>query len=237
MDSLGALIALIEADRWIEQVQSQKSQLPEVSELKELESETKLLATQLSEIGDALLPIKKDLSAVGTSVTTFSEREQELERRLSSPTASPKELVSVQTELEHTKMQLSEAQNREVELFLQAEPLETELEALSERAKEMVAHRQALRESVAELTASLDEEIGALVEGRAPLLHEIPETLRSQYEQARSHVGGGVGAASVVNGRCEGCHISLSPLDIDRLKKSSGLNLMPCPECGRLLLP
>lgn len=237
MDSLEALNALVDADRWIERVRGQKLQLPELAELGALESEMKAVAVELSALNDAMIPLKRDLEATTSSVAQLSERKQELERRLASPSASPKELLAIQTELEHVLLQSNDAQSREVDLFLQLEPLELELESVSERAKEMVAHRQELRESVAELTASLEDELNALVRSRENLVEEVPEPLRGSYERARNHVGGGVGAARVESGRCEGCHIELSPLDVDRLKKPTESSLMPCPECGRLLLP
>ena len=216
MDSLEALNALVDADRWIERVRGQKLQLPELAELGALESEMKAVAVELSALNDAMIPLKRDLEATTSSVAQLSERKQELE---------------------HVLLQSNDAQSREVDLFLQLEPLELELESVSERAKEMVAHRQELRESVAELTASLEDELNALVRSRENLVEEVPEPLRGSYERARNHVGGGVGAARVESGRCEGCHIELSPLDVDRLKKPTESSLMPCPECGRLLLP
>ena len=237
MDSLETLNALVDADRWIERVRGQKSQLPELKELGVLESEMKSVASQLSELNEAMLPIKAELSGATSLVIQMTERRQELEHRLAAPSATPKELVVVQTELDHVNTQLNYAQSREVEYFLELEPMELELESVSERAKEMIARRNELRESVAELSATLEEELNALVQGRVPLVENVPTPLRDLYERARSHVGGGVGAARVVSGRCEGCHIELSPLDVDRLKKTTESNLMRCPECGRLLLP
>jgi predicted nucleic acid-binding Zn-ribbon protein len=45
------------------------------------------------------------------------------------------------------------------------------------------------------------------------------------------------GAALVVEGRCDGCRLALSPLDFDRFKAQAPETFMDCPECGRLLLP
>ncbi|MEI6710552.1 MAG: hypothetical protein WCL17_06195 [Actinomycetota bacterium] len=237
MDELTSLVALVDADRWIERVRGQKSQLPELVALHELEIEMKSLASVLTELTATLAPLKTELSQSSTAVSTLAQRKVELERRSAAPAATPKELVAVQSELEHVLVQLGEAQNREVELFLRCEPLELELANSSEGAKAMVARRTELRKSLDELTASLDEEIASLIASRTLLVEAVPERLRSQYERARSHVGGGVGAAQVVSGRCEGCHISLSPLDIDRLKHTPSGECMPCPECERLLLP
>ncbi len=237
MDELESLVALTEADQWIERVRAQKLQLPEVGELELLETEMKELASHLTARAEWLAPLKQDLAEVSAKVTVLTSRKVELERRQAAPSATPKELVALQGELEHLVTELQALENNEIELFMRVEPLEQELVVLSAMAKEKVARRQGLRNSVAELTGTLDEEIAALVHSRTAVLAAIPEALRVRYEGARAHVGGGVGAAHVTNGRCTGCHISLSPLDLDRLKRVSGTELLSCPECSRLLLP
>jgi len=237
VDELQSLVALIEADQWIERVRAQKLQLPEVEELRLLETEMKGLASDLTARAEVLAPLKQDLAAVSAKVTALTSRQAELERRLVAPSATPKELVALQGELEHLVTELQALENNEIELFLGVQPLEEEMVALSIKAKERVTRRQELRDSVAELSGSLDEEIAALVHNRTSVLAAIPEVLRVRYESARAQVGGGVGAAHVSNGRCTGCHISLSPLDLDRFKRVSGAELLSCPECSRLLLP
>lgn len=237
MSELEELVALAEADRWIERVKAQKLQLPEITTLNELEREMKELATTLKDLTESLDPLKKELAEVAKVADTMSERRLELGRRLDSPTATPKELVALGAERQHVAEQFQHAEDRELELMERCEPLEKRLAELSELAKAKVARRQELRDSIAGLTATLDEELSALQESRTGLAHRVPALLLDQYERARAHVGGGVGAVAVVNGRCDGCHIALSPLDIDHLKRSNASSLMACPECGRLLLP
>jgi predicted nucleic acid-binding Zn-ribbon protein len=237
VEPLESLLALVEADRWIERVRGQKSHLPEIEELEALEKLMKDFATTLTSLNQELAPLKKELSQTNAEVETLRGRQLDLEHRMSAPSATPKELLALQAEAEHVRAQLENAEAAEIGLFLQCEPLESELEQLSEQAKELVAQRQNLRTSIAELTNTLDEEIEALISTRDPLTSALPQGLLRQYESARAHVGGGVGAAAISHNKCEGCHISLSPLDIDRFKKTPAGEFMPCPECGRLLLP
>jgi predicted nucleic acid-binding Zn-ribbon protein len=60
--------------------------------------------------------------------------------------------------------------------------------------------------------------------------------LFKRYNAALARVGTS-GAANVIEGRCDGCRIALSPLDLDRWKSQAPDAFMDCPECGRLLLP
>ncbi|MGH9019887.1 MAG: C4-type zinc ribbon domain-containing protein, partial [Acidimicrobiales bacterium] len=64
----------------------------------------------------------------------------------------------------------------------------------------------------------------------------VPPALRGRYDDALARVGGS-GAAQVDAGRCDGCRIALSPLDLDRWRVAPEGSFPPCPSCGRLLLP
>ena len=79
-----------------------------------------------------------------------------------------------------------------------------------------------LRTSLAERT----EERGAMVGEIDPDLLELYEDLRRQKK--------GVGAASLSDGVCQGCHQKLSPMYIDRLKHSD--ETWRCEYCRRILV-
>ena len=68
------------------------------------------------------------------------------------------------------------------------------------------------------------------------LANAVSPELLARYDAAFARVGTS-GAAQVDAGRCDGCRIALSPLDVDRWKGQAEGSLMNCPECGRLLLP
>jgi hypothetical protein len=76
----------------------------------------------------------------------------------------------------------------------------------------------------------------ALRASRAERAAQLSPALLARYEDLLKRVGTS-GAAQVDAGRCDGCRILLSPLDLDRWKALGEDSFMPCPECGRLLLP
>ena len=57
----------------------------------------------------------------------------------------------------------------------------------------------------------------------------LPEALARRYEDLRSRLGG-IGAARLVDDRCDGCHLTLPSVEIDRIKHQS-------PDAGRDLRP
>lgn len=46
----------------------------------------------------------------------------------------------------------------------------------------------------------------------------------------------GIGAALLRGSRCEGCHLSLSPVDVHRIKSAPDDEVVRCEECLRILV-
>jgi predicted nucleic acid-binding Zn-ribbon protein len=47
---------------------------------------------------------------------------------------------------------------------------------------------------------------------------------------------GGVGAARLVGDHCDGCHLVLSSVEIERIRRLPPDELTTCPECDRILV-
>ena len=110
--------------------------------------------------------------------------------------------------------------------------------AIKGRAQPGVARRGELQATGSPNSqASLDEELASLREGRRDCASAaVSPELLARYDAALVRAGTS-GAAQVDAGRCDGCRIALSPLDVDRWKGQPSGTFMACPECGRLLLP
>ena len=63
----------------------------------------------------------------------------------------------------------------------------------------------------------------------------MPEDLWPEYDRLRAALGG-VAVARLVNGTCQGCHLRLSAVEVDRIRKLSPDEPVHCEECGRLLV-
>jgi len=163
-------------------------------------------------------------------------RASDLEKALASSTGSARELGAMQHELEQVRERIATAEDEELNFLLELEPLDETIASIKARAQPGVTRRAELQVSVAQLRATLDEEIAALRESRAELAHSLDASWRQRYDAALARVGTS-GAANVDAGHCDGCRIALSPLDFDRFRRLEPGVVMDCPECGRLLLP
>ena len=225
----------MEADRWIDRVTSQREHLPEMSALTVLEEELRLLMQALHESQATLAPVRAQFETARDEAERLAGRARELGAALATSTANARELTALHHELAHVRQVLDGVEDRELELLEVLDPLETALQSVKDRAQPGIARRAELQESIRALRATLGDELVSLQSAREERKTRLDPDLLAQYEQAKARAGAS-GAAQVVNGRCDGCRIALSPLDVDRWKAQPATVFMPCPECGRLLV-
>ncbi|MGD0055631.1 MAG: hypothetical protein ABSC34_09390 [Acidimicrobiales bacterium] len=231
-----ALRQLMEADRWIDRVGAQRAHLPEQAQLEGLEAQLRILSRELAQAKEALAPVRASYEATTADAKRLAKRCGDLETILASSTANARELAALHKELEHVRQLLSAAEDRELELLIEVEPLDEAVADVKARAQPDVARRSELQAAILELQASLDDELASLRAAREERAAALSPDLLARYEDLLARVGTS-GAAQVDAGRCDGCRILLSPLDLDRFKAQPEGTFMPCPECGRLLLP
>jgi len=230
------LRALMDADRWIERVKAQKTHLPEMSELTALELDLRAQLKALNDAQAALTPVRTAYEETQREGDRLRVRAQNLDKTLSNSTANARELAALQTELQHVRELLERSDDLELEYLIAVEPLEEAVSAIKAAAQPLVARRSELQAAISELQASLEDEMVALHVTRVETSAAVTPELLARYQAAFARVGTS-GASQIVSGRCDGCRIALSPLDLDRWKGQPEGIFMDCPECGRLLLP
>ncbi len=226
----------MDADRWIDRVHSQRDHLPELADLADVERELRALAEQLQSVEAERRPARDAFNEAADRAESLRQRRSDLERRLAGAAAPARELTAMQTELERLSTSLNDAEDAEVGLLLELEPLDEVAEEIRSRAQPLAARRYDLQGAIKELQATLDDELTSLRATRVATAEAVAPALRSRYEAALARAG--VSGAAVVDGdRCDGCRVSLSPLDLSRYKSSPADVFPDCPHCGRLLLP
>ncbi len=79
--------------------------------------------------------------------------------------------------------------------------------------------------------------------GAQKVVPDLPAALRRVedhclpllYERMRVQHGG-VGAAALRGGRCEGCHLSLNTVDLNTIRAADPDEVLRCEECRRILV-
>ncbi len=229
------LRALMEADRWLERLAGQRTTLLERVELARVEGDLRERLGALRAAEASLEPLTRAYDDASAESARLRERRDRLAARLEA-SRDARESTALAGELAQVRDALGAAEDRELEALVEVEPAAESVAALRREAQPLAARRAELIAALAALESSLDEEIAAQRAEREAAATKVEGALRARYEAALARAGG-AGAAQVLEGRCDGCRIALSPLDFDRWRHAPEGTYPECPSCGRLLLP
>ena len=210
-------------------------------------SKEKALANSLARLGESrvLLETRDRLSASERYLGELKKKQQDAEWEVedvagkllsaqeslySGRITSPKELSSLQHEVEGFKNKRDNLEEKALEIMEQVEATTNELEGLrwqlNEVEKNWRQEQQQLTGAIEELKISLSK----LEEKRQQALAVIDAETADCYSKIRQKKGQAV--ARVEQGICRGCGISLSTAELQRVK---GDRIIMCNSCGRIL--
>jgi len=228
------LLDLQAEDSEIKRLNERRAALPEAARLAEVKD-------HLAELDSDLAIAKKQDDEIGREqhrldgeIELIEEKIAKEEQRLfSGAVSNPKELGALQAEVASLKKRKSGLEDEDLEVMEQKESsaatlarLTTEQQALSKEADE-------LGQKVSELTAEIDTALEAHTATRSQIAPEIPDDLLALYDKIRT-AKGGVGAAVLEAGTCQGCHTKLPQVEYEKIRAEGGLQR--CDNCRRILV-
>ena len=145
-----------------------------------------------------------------------------------------KELQALQDEIASLKRRQGSLEDNILEVMEEAEPVDAELESIAARRASTDGTRDEALAEIARAEAEIDAEIEVETAARDAAAAPIPADLLGTYDRIRAERGG-VGIARFAGGRCEGCHLSLSAVEVDQIKKQPADAVVTCESCGRIL--
>ncbi|MCW2131827.1 hypothetical protein B0G38_000977 [Arthrobacter sp. VKM Ac-2550] len=188
------------------------------------------LVTINTEVGDT----QRELQRAETDVEMVQTRIDRDQKRLDSGSGSPKDLSALQSELVSLNKRRSDLEDVELEVM-------ERLEAVRVRQADHQKSHDSLREELAALEKTRDEDLAAIAAERASVAAERAElagtfepTLLALYEKTRAQRG--VGAARLFHGKSEGSGMQLSPGDLADIKKAAEDDIVFCPDSGCILV-
>jgi len=154
------------------------------------------------------------------------------QRLYSGAVHSPKELESIQRDLQMRKQRRAELEERELQLMSELEANQTDLQQAQESLVRVRTEWEDQQRDLADREQQVNAEVVALKEDRAKLTATIERRDLSLYEELRRSKRGRA-VSTVERSTCSGCRIAL-PLGIVQ-RARAGRDLVYCPSCGRLL--
>ncbi|NBO25936.1 MAG: hypothetical protein EBU89_06425 [Actinobacteria bacterium] len=235
-DQQKALLDLQGFDTKLLQLAHKRAGLPEISAAQDLEVELgsikmRLVAAQ-TEASDLKLNQLKAESDV-EQVVSRARRDQE--RLDSGAVSAPKELESLQHEIGTLAKRQSELEDVELEIMQALENAQQAVTELQASEIETTEKLSALAQTRDELFADIDFEVNSITGQRTEIASQLPVDLIALYDKIRADQGG-VGAALIHRGSCQGCHITIDAQEIDQIRNMPADSIARCDQCRRILV-
>ncbi|GAA4237550.1 C4-type zinc ribbon domain-containing protein [Actinomadura meridiana] len=230
------LIDLQELDTSLDRLAHRRRTLAELAEIERLEGRLTELRDAIvaaeTEVGDLQREQKKAEQDV-EQVRTRADRDQQ--RLDSGQVTSAKDLGSLQAEIESLHRRQSDLEEVVLEIMERSEQAEGRVAALR-------ADRSAAQDELTGVAGNrdaaereIDDEAGTTTAARTAVAKDVPDELLALYEKLRGQFGG-VGAAKLYRGACQGCHLALNTVDLNRIRTAADDEVIRCEECRRILV-
>jgi predicted nucleic acid-binding Zn-ribbon protein len=235
MSRWDALLSVQEHDTTLDQLTHKRRTMPARAELEAAMAELAKLEQRAAEVEATRHELARAQQRLEDDISAISDKAAQHDKTLYSGTVgNPRELQAMQDEIASLKRRISQLEDQELELMEQIEPLDADLARLAAERAALDERATGLRAQIAEDEVSIDEQLATVRSERDALVAGVEPELLAEYEQLRPH-SGGIAIARLVNGSCGGCHLGLSAVEIDRIKKLPPEAIVHCEECGRLL--
>lgn len=234
--ALWRLLDVQELDSRIDRLAHRRRTLPELAEIDHLRKQRQVAADQVVVAQTEADDLAREQRKADADVEQVKARRVRNQQRLDQgQVGSPKELQSLQHEIETLERRISDLEDAELEVMERLETAQAELDQLQASINEYDESLRALLQRCDAATADIDSEVGDAESERAQIVSGIPADLLRLYEKLRaSH--GGVGAAALVQRRCQGCRLELNAADLRDIAAAPEDEVLRCEECQRILV-
>jgi len=229
------LLDVQDADTRIAQAHHRRANLPVLAELAELAGRAEDLDQAYGTAAIEASDIQREVTKAEDDVRAVRTRAERDTARLHSGEGTPRELQALQAELELLAKRQSDLEDIELEAMQRLEDAQARATAARQQAtaiREQIARSEAARDAE---WLVIDAELAELAQARQAAATGLDSGLLALYERLRTS-GGGVGAARLLHGQCQGCHMTLNPVDLARIDAAGDDDIVRCEECGRILV-
>ena len=211
------------------------STLPEIAELVSVTTKShnardlRIAAeTELNDVKRELLRAEADVEQVVLRITRD-------ETRLSSGSASPKELEQLQHEVGTLNSRRSELEEVELEIMMRVDEIKSRIDELTSQEASYTAQIDDLNIRKENALARINGELESLAKERSETLASVSPEFVALYEKIRTSNNGN-GAALLVAGACTGCNLSINAVELKRISDLAQDEIVRCEECRCILV-
>ena len=233
-DALLTLLQLQRVDSTIDRLQARLAHLPEQAALDTLEAKAQDLDAQIAERQAVFDDVSTRQRRLDFEVDTLVQKiKAESGRLYSGVVSNAKELQDISREVEALKRRKSVLEDNDLDVMEERDGVEKELEALTNERSSLAAEIERGRLARDEAAGETSLQLTAAETERQRWVPRVDPQLLQVYDTIRASKGG-VGAAAMVDGTCQGCHMRLPAQEAERVRTAGGL--VRCDECQRILV-
>jgi uncharacterized protein len=230
------LLVLQGLDLRIQQLRHRRSTLPELAAIEANAAARAALVSEMSAVAERQRDLLRQQKRLEDQIAQVTERAGQHEASLYGGTlTNPRELKALQDDIEALRRRQRVLEDEDLEIMEALEPVTASLEALEQQRQTLEAQSAELEAALSTSAADIDTELAGLVAERATAAVTIPDELMAEYQALRNELGG-IGVARLEGSTCGGCRLSLSAMEVDRIRRVGPDVRVQCEECGRLLV-
>jgi predicted nucleic acid-binding Zn-ribbon protein len=223
-------------DTHLDQLRHRRDTLPERAALDDRHQVIADFDSATAAVQEQRDAVGRDQKRIEDEVATIEAKATDVDKKLYSGTiTSPRELQGFQDDLQSLRRRQRQLEDDVLAFMEKLEPLDEELAKRAASRAELETEAERFGSALTQAEAQLDIEIGTEEQARAAASAPIPQDLLDRYDKLRRQFDG-VAIAPLVGNSCGGCHLTLSAMEVDRIKHQPPDALIYCEECGRLLV-
>ncbi|HSO05192.1 MAG TPA: C4-type zinc ribbon domain-containing protein [Candidatus Limnocylindrales bacterium] len=230
------LLDLQALDTVLGQLAHRRRGVPQIAELAALDSRAQELRDHEVAVRTAVSDLEREMAKAEADVAQVRERITRDQALLDAGSvASARQLEDLQHEIGNLARRVSDLEDAELEVMEKLEDAQVRAAAASAAVAELAEARLAAERARDAAFADIDAEVARVSGERARVVQEIPADLLTLYDRIRGD-SGGIGAAPLHRGRCQGCQLTLTPADLGRIRAEPVDEVVRCEECRRILV-
>ena len=228
------LLRLQDVDLAVDRLRARRTELEGGADVAQAREQLRGLDDASGVLQVAIEDVDREQQRLEHDIESMSHKRADEEKRMyDGSVANPKELQSIRAEVENIANRTRRLEDRVIELMEQREELDGRFGPAREELEAARAALQELTKDSAEELEDIERSLATQAATRDTIVPLIDEDLLVLYEDLRRSKKG-VGVAELRAGICQGCHQKLSPMELDRIKRASGVRR--CDYCRRILV-
>jgi predicted nucleic acid-binding Zn-ribbon protein len=231
-----SLLAVQGHDTRVDQLARRLDTLPVRAELASAAEQVAVVDRQLASVDERRGELTRSQQRLEDEIASLTERANQAEKQLySGAVSNPRELQALQDDVASIRRRIAQIEDDELEIMELSEPVDAQRAELVAERERLEAETERLTGELAAAESEIATELASVRSERDEAAADVPSELWAEYDMLRSQLGG-VAVARLVGTTCQGCHLQLSAVEVDRIRKLGVDELVHCEECGRLLV-